>query len=254
MLFNKRGAVIVGREGISTMFMVGVAHLPDPVMARERLGALRAQLLADPYFRAVPSMHLRAGKTALCFHATDDLPEVRREVFRLLPQLGAEVQVAIRRKHEMVGAARMAHRRGGRLTANDIYDDLVKRLFKNLLHQGEVNEICFARRGKADRQAALEAAIARAKHNFSRKWNTPVDRPTRIRPSVPSQDAGLQVIDYYLWALQRFFERREDRYFASVSNAYRLIMDIDDTRSAPYGAYYSAKNPLTMEKVTPPTG
>lgn len=253
VLFNKRGAVVVGREGVSQSFMVGVALLLDPAAAREKLDALRATLLADPYFRGVPSMQPDQGKTAVCFHAKDDLPEVRREVFKLLPNLGAKVQVAIRRKHDMVGVARMAHRMGKRLTANDIYDDLVKRLFKNLLHLGQVNEICFARRGKTDRQSALDAAIARAKENFRRKWRTSVDQPTLIRSSVPSQDAGLQVIDYYLWAVQRLLERSEDRYFAAVANDYRLIMDLDDTRTAPYGRYYSAKDPLDLSKVKPPT-
>jgi hypothetical protein len=40
--------------------------------------------LADPYFKGVPSMQADAKKTALFFHAKDDLPEVRREVFRVL--------------------------------------------------------------------------------------------------------------------------------------------------------------------------
>lgn len=244
---------MLGREGVSSTFMVGVALIPDPASARSQLDALRAALLADPYFRGVPSMQPGQGKTALCFHAKDDLPEVRREVFKLLPSIGAKVQVAIRRKRDMIGEARMAHRMGRRLTANDIYDDLVKRLFKNLLHMGDFNEICFARRGKTDRQAALSAAIARAKQNFRRSWKSDADQPTSIRSSVPSQDPGLQVIDYYLWAVQRLYERAEDRYFATVANDYRLIMDLDDTRTAPYGRYYSAKDPLDLSKVKPPT-
>ena len=48
------------------------------------LAALRAQLLSDPYFKGVPSMLPEAKKTALFFHAKDDLPEVRREVFKVL--------------------------------------------------------------------------------------------------------------------------------------------------------------------------
>lgn len=252
-LFNARGVSIVGMEGVSRTFMVGVADIPDPAAARAALDALRASLLADPYFRGVPSMSPAAGKTALCFHAKDDLPEVRREVFKLLPTLGVKVQAAIRRKSELVAEARALHAIGQRLTASEIYDDLVKRVFKNLLHRGESHEVCFARRGKSDRQEALALALERAKENFRRTWEADVDRPVAIRSSVPSADAGLQIVDYYLWALQRLMERDEDRYFAAVADQYSLVMDLDDKRAKNYGRWYTAKDPLTAEKKKPLT-
>lgn len=253
-LFNARGVAIVGREGVSRTFMVGVADVPDPVGARSALDALRADLLSRPYFKGVPSMSPQAGKTAACFHAKDDLPEVRWEVFKLLPTLGVKVQAVIRRKDTLVGEARFLLSRGGRLSEGDIYDDLVKRLFKNLLCRAEMHSVCFARRGKSDRQEALTGALQRAKHNFQRRWKKKhVDPPFAIRSSVPSADAGLQVIDYYLWALQRLIERNEDRYFASIADHFSLIMDLDDDRLAPYGRWYTVKDPLTLEKKKPLT-
>jgi hypothetical protein len=77
-LFDARGNIIVGNEGVSQFFMIGVAHLPDPDQVLRELEQLRAGLLADPYFKDVPSMQPERKKTALCFHAKDDLPEVRR--------------------------------------------------------------------------------------------------------------------------------------------------------------------------------
>jgi len=252
-LFNARGVAIVGNEGVSRAFMVGVADVPDPSGARSALDALRASLLADPYFKGVPSMLPGGGKTALCFHAKDDLPEVRREVFKLLPTLGVKVQVAIRRKADLISEARVLHSMGQRLGPSEVYDDLVRRLFKNLLHRGEAHEVCFARRGKSDRQEALIAALRRAKEKFRKKWNANADLPLSIRASVPSSDAGLQIIDYYLWALQRLIERDEDRYFASVANQFSLIMDVDDQRAKAYGRWYTANDPITLEKKKPLT-
>ena len=81
-LFGKRGRIIVGNEGVSTVFMVGVAYLPQPELAREYLDGLRKELLADPYFKGVPSMQPEARKTATCFHACKDLPEIRYHVFK----------------------------------------------------------------------------------------------------------------------------------------------------------------------------
>lgn len=97
-LFDKRKRIVVGNEGVSRCFIVGLVDLPDPEGAHKKLEELRHELLADPYFRGVPSMQRNARKTAICFHAKDDLPEVRREVFRLLPSLDAKVLVAIKRK------------------------------------------------------------------------------------------------------------------------------------------------------------
>ena len=254
-LFDRRGRIIVGKPGVSKVFMVGVALIPNPDDAKRTLDALRAELLADPYFKGVPSIQPGAHKTAICFHAKDDVAEVRREVFRVLTTLGAKVQVAIRRKSELASIAGYMYRKSNRkLSPNDEYDDLVKRLFKNLLHKGEENRITFARRGKSDRQDALEGAIEKAKANFEKSWRKPSDRPTLIASANPSESAGLQVIDYYLWALQRVFERGEDRFFELLGPAYRLIMDLDDDRTKPYGEWYSDGNPLTLEKIMPVAG
>lgn len=89
-LFDKQGKIIVGTPGVSNYFLVGVAHVPNPQQAHRDLEDLRRRLLGDPYFKGVPSMRSDADKTALCFHAKNDLPEVRREVFKLLPQLLAK--------------------------------------------------------------------------------------------------------------------------------------------------------------------
>jgi len=252
-LFNKRGHMIVGKEGVSRVFMVGVGYLLDPKLENHKLEKLRDKLLADPYFKNVPSMQPEANKTAICFHATDDLPEVRREVFRLLPELGAKVQVAIKRKEYLVKTARLLQRRQTKLSPDDVYDDLVKRLFKRSLHTAEKNQIVFARRGKV-RRRALENSIKKAKTNFERKTGIRSDSETAIFSAYPSQYAGLQVIDYHLWALQRMFERGEDRFFHLLAPAYRLVMDLDDTRNKPYGEWYSDSNPLKLKKIKPVAG
>jgi len=65
----------------------------------------------------------------------------------------------------------------------------------------------------------------------------------------PSNSAGLQVIDYFLWALQRLFERGDDRYFAPLHSKYRLIVDIDDTRTNAYGEWYTATNAISLKRI-----
>ncbi|MCL5952078.1 MAG: DUF3800 domain-containing protein [Chloroflexi bacterium] len=250
-LFDKKGRVMLGTPGVSNCFMIGVAHLPDPEQARIRLDALRAQLLADPYFDGVPSFRPEEKKTALAFHAKDDLPEVRREVFKILPELGAKIQVVVRRKEVLVKQGQELFRSGRKLREQDVYDSLVKRLFRDLLHKADENQIVFSHRGKTTRKDALEHSILKAKENFYLKTRLHYDKPTGVRSGIPSEHAGLQVVDYYLWALQRLYEAREDRFFRLLAKDYRLIVDIDDTRKKGYGVYYCDTNPLTVEKIKP---
>ena len=252
-LFGRRGKNLVGTEGVSNCFMVGTAQVMDPVKLREELRSLHGELLNDPYLKGIPSMQPGKRRTARCFHAKDDCPEVRMEVFKLLARHDIKVQVGIRRKASLVREARAALRRGRKWNPNTVYDNVVKTLFKRSLHKAK-SVIYFARRGKSDRARALREAIERARENFQRDTGISSDKRIRIIPSVPSEVAGLQVIDYFLWALQRLYERGEGRYFEFLRPHYRLIMDFDDKRNKPYGEWYSDQNPLTTEKIQPVAG
>jgi hypothetical protein len=65
---------------------------------------------------------------------------------------------------------------------------------------------------------------------------------------------GLQVIDYFLWALQRLYERGEDRYFNYLRSSYKLVMDFDDKRTGKsYGTWYG-EGELTKESILPASG
>lgn len=248
VLFGKRGGELVGTDKCSKYFLVGVAHLPDPLAADAALRQLRSDLLADPYFSGVPSMQLAEKKTAICFHAKDDLPEVRREVFRLLRTFDPTVQVAVRSKRDLLTRAweqysNWATKRRGDA---DLYDELVERSFADLLHHP--SNIIFARRGKRERQQALRQALINAQKR-GRESRPQSDHPLVVRTARPSQSAGLQVIDYYLWALQRLLERGEDRFFRMMEAHYQVVVVLDDHRNNPDGERYGCSNPLTLEKI-----
>lgn len=86
-LFSKTGKVLVGTKGCSRFFILGLLDVPNLTTLKERFDGLRAQLMGDSYFNDVPSMQPNKRKTAVAFHAKDDLPEVRRDVFRILHDL-----------------------------------------------------------------------------------------------------------------------------------------------------------------------
>lgn len=101
-IFGQRGKVLIGEKGCSRYFILGVLDVPNPVVLQNELDALRQSLLADPYFKKVPSMQPGARKTALMFHAKDDVPEVRREVFALLQRHDFRFLAVVRDKKRIL--------------------------------------------------------------------------------------------------------------------------------------------------------
>ncbi|MDH4028318.1 MAG: hypothetical protein OEU95_05770, partial [Nitrospirota bacterium] len=125
----------------------------------------------------------------------------------------------------------------------------VKRIFKDRLHIAEINNITFARRGKTDRNKALMSELSKAVSNFEKSFGKVVTSSNHVSSNYPSNESCLQVIDYFMWALQRLYERFEDRYFNFVKEKFVRIIDLDDKRTKAYGVYYDARNELTVDKL-----
>lgn len=248
ILFSPRGKVIVGSEGCSRYFILGVIDVADPGSLSIEMEDLRARLLADPYFKKVPSMQPSSKKTALAFHAKDDVPEVRREVFALLIKYDLRFFAAVRDKLRVIEYVRQRNgsEPGYRYHPNELYDYMIRRLFKNLLHKDDGYEIFISKRGKEDRTAALKQALDKARQRFASQWGIQSTAPMTVSSCVPVGCAGLQAADYFLWTLQRFYERREDRYLELLWPAFSLVYDLDDLRQNAYGRYYTQKKPLTL--------
>ncbi len=247
-LFGKRGKLLVGTEGCSKYFILGKLDVADPDFLAAEMTSLRTRLLADPYFRGVPSMQAAQRKTAIAFHAKDDLPEVRREVFNLL--LGQKVQFfAVVRDKNVIAQLVEEHNKKRpkyRYHPNQLYDRCVSQLFKERLHKDAGYSIYFSQRGKSDRTEALQKALEAARTAFRNRWGIAGTAPIEIVPSTSAGRVCLQAVDYFLWALQRFFEREEDRFLELIWPQTRLVIDRDDTRTKPYGVYYNQTNPLTL--------
>jgi hypothetical protein len=248
-LFNAKGKVIIGQEGCSRYLILGLLHVADPIKLSNSLNELRINLLADPYFRKIPSMQPAQRKTARMFHAKDDIPEVRREVFAELRRHDSLRFFAVVRDKTRGILREVRTYKKKRYQPNEQYDQLVKRLFKNLLHKEEEYIITFATRGAKDRTRALKDALGEARKRFEKQWSIQSNAPIHIHNLPADQNACLQAADYLSWALQRCYEKREDRYLDFVWPLYRLVHDVDDHRKKKTGVYYNQKSPLILENL-----
>lgn len=248
-LFNRRKETVVGRDGCSRFFMLGALDIPDPIGLARELEELHTRLRADPWFRAVPSFASSQKKTAIAFHAKDDVPEVRKEVFAVLQRHTMKFYAVIRDKHEVVGHVRRRNAKEPtyRYSANDLYDNLVSRLFRDRLHKGVEFRVTFSRRGSTDRTLALQKSLATARTRFQEKWGKSTDAPILVSAQSSKADYCLQAVDYFLWALQRRFERNESRYLDLLWPKVGLVIDID-SGSDPYGSYYTRERPIPSDR------
>jgi Protein of unknown function (DUF3800) len=246
VLFDSKGRVLIGTEGCSRYFAVGLLDVADAAKLSADLNELRANLLADPYFKGVPSMQPEAKRTALYFHAKDDLPEVRREVLNLLRRHELKFSAIVRDKQAVLDYVRARNERDAayRYKLDDLYDHAVRRLFKERLHKHDGYTIRFAIRGNSHRTAAFRLALETARSRFALERNIAAVGSLDVKAARPTDEPALQAVDYFLWALQRTFEKREDRYLELLWPQCSLVVEVDDTRQAEYGAYYTKKKML----------
>jgi hypothetical protein len=250
-LFNRTGEVIIGNGGCSNFFVLGLLRVSNPLYLSSQLTELRNTLVADPYFKNIPSMQPERGKTALFFHAKDDVPEVRREVFRLLMQHDIGFSAVVRDKRSLLQYVRQRNlnEMNYRYNPNELYDYLTRSLFKERLHKEQAYKICFAKRGKSDRTNALKNALLDARQAFKVKHNMEIKASIQIESSKPQFDAGLQAVDYCLWALYRVLERGEERYINYIQPIVSVIRDLNAEVGTRYGIYYTKRKPISALSV-----
>lgn len=249
-LFSAKGRILIGEDGCSRTFIVGKLDVDDPIGLDAALEQLRADLLADPYFKRVPSMQPERGKTARAFHAKDDVAEVRREVYRVLRGFNLRFYAVVRSKTALLDYVRQRNEREPdyRYRGNEVYDTLVEELFRRYHPFADQLNICFAKRGNKSRTQAFRTAIERAEARFERDFGSKRSAEVSILASTPPESAGLQAVDYCLWALQRHYERGEDRYIELIWDKVVEIEDMDRIEGGRKGVVYNRNRPLIVDQ------
>lgn len=238
--YDKHGNLIVGEGGCSQILLLGFIRTTSPEILRQEILALHSEVINDPYLQNIPSMK----KTAVAFHAKDDVPEVREKVFKKIKQLDFKAEFVIARKIEKI------FRNQYKANENSFYDDLIVTLFKNKLHLARKNTIYFSTRGNKLRQKPLEDAIQQAITSFERKWNKKVNGENCIYPQTPLGEPCLQIADYLNWAVQRAFLKGEDRFYKYLEDKVSFLCDIFDFNNYPKN-YYNQKNKFNLTKISP---
>ena len=247
-LFNTRGRIIIGDDGCSKFFILGLLEVSDPLPLRTDLASLKDSLVNDPYFKNVPSMQPQAGKTALFFHAKDDVPEVRREVFEALSRHNLHFLAIVRDKAKLLEYVRQRNEvdQRYRYNGNEIYDFLVRQLFHDRLHQHGSYDICFAERGKSDRTGALCSALETARDRFCQKWGVTNNAVMKVTLCQSKTDRVSKQPTTSCGLCRGSTKGAKTDTLSILWPQFKLVRDLDDTRNHTYGEYYTQKSPLTL--------
>jgi hypothetical protein len=241
--FNRCGENIVGKDGCSKILILGFIRTNDPDELRNSMSNLHNEIDKDPFYEGVPSLE----KTKICFHAKDDIPEIREKVYRKIATLNFKAEFFVARKIQALFLKRHLGKE------NLFYDDLISKLFENKLHKSEKNIIYFATRGSKTRQKPLEEAIQKATLTFEKKWGIKIDGQTKVLPQSPIGEPCLQIIDYMNWAVHRAFTKKEDRFYKFIEEKISYLVDVYDfdNYKKNYGNYYNRKNKFDITKISP---
>lgn len=240
--FYKRGKVdIVGTPGVSKVFCLGCVKFKEPLLVvRQRIRGLIQQVETDTYFSEIPSIQKRIADGGFFFHATDDVPEVRKILYDFISTLECSFEVVVARKIPSV----FENKHNGR--QREFYADLLAHLLKNKLHKEGRLVLNIAQRADSTKHSnlnlALTKAIARSQKNTGHFAKTRV--VFDVQPYI--KEPLLCITDYFCWAVQRVFERGEIRYYNFLKDRISLVLDLYDTVNwQGSGNYYTPKRPLT---------
>ncbi len=242
--FGKGKVNVIGQYGVSKCFILGMIKFKEPLKeVRQKVLELQKEVCTDPYFNEVPSIRKKIAKGGYYFHATDDVPEVRKVFYDFLKTVNCSFEAVVGRK--IMGIYINKH--NGKEA--EFYADMLSHLIKNKLNKGGKLILDIASRGSSTKNQNLQSALEKAIRKNSKK-RKPVATNVVFNVQNHLMEPLLNTADYFCWSIQRLFERGETRYYNFLKDKISLVVDLYDSANyAKSGNYYTEKRPLTKANV-----
>jgi len=130
---------------------------------------------------------------------------------------------------------------------SNLYSYMVERLLEQTLHLFPCIDIYFAKLDSVINDENMENALNSAKNRMLKKYPNIEHGEQRIFLQQPNQIAGLQAVDYCLWAIHRVYTFQDFRYYNFLKDKISLIHDLSYGKIY-YGTYFNRENPVTIER------
>ncbi len=168
--FGKGKVCRLGEEGVSSAFILGMVKYKQNINEiRQKIIDLEKAVENDLYFKEVPSIQKRVSKGGFYFHATDDVPEVRKLFFDFIKTTDFSFEAVVGRKILDI----FVNKHNGRDT--EFYADLLSHLLKNKLKQNQRLILNIAARGTSTLNKNLQLALEKATDRYAKKKSEGID-------------------------------------------------------------------------------
>lgn len=240
--YGKHRKPLAGTPGYQPLLMLGALSTDNRRALRKAVLAFQEEVLADPLYNSIHSV----SQPGWFLHARADHAEVRGRFFDFLRHLpDFSISVVIGRKKPAIFAQKHNN------NPAEFYYDLVHHLLRGRLapSPSQPHRIYLAQRGKDNIerfQRAVEQAFSHDVATLMGESKIPVCQ-TLLSSTCPE----LSIVDYCLWALQRYLLRGEIRFFAALEAKFDLIIDLYDDSLITGSGLYTSANPLRVDKCSP---
>ncbi len=232
---------IVNTEGFKPLLLLGMVKIEDKKTIRNAILDFIDDLRNDPLYNCLPCIKNPKG---WYLHASYDNLEVQIKFTEFLRKLeGFQFYCVIGRK-----ILDIFHKKHNSNDA-EFYFDLVYHLVKNRLHDEErFHQVLLAAQQK-NTQKDLNNAINKALERDNQKRNSPKTINYNCEIVQSKLTPELSIVDYLLWALQRYILKGEDRFYKALENKYNSIIDLYDFEKNGSN-YYNSENKFTIQKAS----
>lgn len=240
--YASKKRLLVGSDGFQPLLMLGMIVIEEKEKIYNAIKDFQNQIKTDPFYNTLACvtdpkgwyLHARADHTDIKAKFTEFLRSL--DGYKCFSVIGRKRLSTFQNKHNS--------------NESEFYFDLVYHLLKDRMNDDKFfYQIILAGRtgSSSDKlKSAIEKAIER--DNDFRKNKLEIKFDCRTAPSNMTPE--LSIIDYLLWALQRYILSGDARYYRALQQKFSLIIDLYDFDNYKTNYYHRSKNPFDITKAS----
>lgn len=234
--YAKRKRPLWTEPNFVPIICLGMVSTQDRQNLRKQIVDFQNCILGDVLFKSIYSVR----QPGWYLHACNDHSDINLKTVELLRSLkGFQFHAVIGRKNPEI----FTRKHNG--SATEFYFDLIHKLLAlQPLNEDTTHHLFLSQRQSNTEQRfadAIEKVLASESKGGRISYKCTVVR-SRDFPE-------LSVVDYLLWALQRYILQGEKRYFEAMEHHYAQILDIYENDGI--GRLYSLEDQFDLEKASP---
>lgn len=237
--YGKKKKLLVDQPGFQPLLILGMVKCLNRKTLYAKVMAHKEQILADVLYSSIHSV----SQADWFFHARADHPEIRASFFNFIRNLEPEVLSF----HAIIGRKdlQIFNKKHNNKSA-EFYFDLVSHLFQDHIESKDEHVLYLAAKPKTTLHQFTDSINKAVAHRSKAIENEKIEFRCNIVPSKEMPE--LSLVDYFLWALQRYLLKDEIRFWQSIEHLVGSVIDLYGVDSP----VYDNSNLLRKEKLRPP--